>query len=390
MLHKHTNAHNVLFGGITAHSIVARLRPPFAASISERVRETCGKRALRYRRAQQPSQPMPADAISSQTKLAADALGPTVVIGEILVEIMAKSRGDGFLEPIELIGPYPSGAPAIFIDQCAKIGGSAAIVASVGDDDFGRLNIERLRSDGADISAISVSPDYPTGSAFVRYRDDGSRDFVYNIGKSAAALVSLTAEAKALFARAGHLHVMGTALAIPGVWEMMDHAIGAIKQRGGSVSLDPNLRKELLGHGQTRERFARLIDVADLVLPSGDELFVAAGVEGEAAAVAALFARGVTEIALKRGEHGSTFFGADGSRLDCPAFRVAEVDPTGAGDCFGGAYVACRRLGMPAFQALEYANAAGARNVTMQGPMEGAASRKQLDEFIAVTPKNVR
>ena len=331
---------------------------------------------------------MPADAISSQTKLAADALGPTVVIGEILVEIMAKSRGDGFLEPIELIGPYPSGAPAIFIDQCAKIGGSAAIVASVGDDDFGRINIERLRSDGADISAISVSPDYPTGSAFVRYRDDGSRDFVYNIGKSAAALVSLTVEAKALFARAGHLHVMGTAFAIPGVWEMMDHAVGVIKQRGGSVSLDPNLRKELLGHGQTRERFARLIDVGDLVLPSGDELFVAAGVEGETAAVTALFARGVTEIALKRGEHGSTFFGADGTRIDCPAFNVAEVDPTGAGDCFGGAYVACRRLGMPAFRALEYANAAGARNVTMQGPMEGAASRKQLDEFIAVTPKN--
>ena len=118
-------------------------------------------------------------------------------------------------------------------------------------------------------------------------------------------------------------------------------------KRGGSVSLDPNLRKELLGLGQTQERFARLVDVADLILPSGDELFMAAGVDGELAAVDALFARGVTEIALKRGERGSTFFGADGSRIDCPAFKVAEVDPTGAGDCFGGAYVACRRLGMP-------------------------------------------
>lgn len=332
---------------------------------------------------------MPVNAILDQTRLAADALGPTVVIGEILVEIMAKSRGDGFLEPIELIGPYPSGAPAIFIDQCAKIGGQAAIVAAVGDDDFGRINIERLRSDGADVSAISVSPDYPTGSAFVRYRDDGSRDFVYNIGKSAAALVSLTAEAKALFARAGHLHVMGTAFAIPGVWEMMDYAIGVIRQRGGSVSLDPNLRKELLGLGQTQERFARLVDVADLILPSGDELFTAAGVDGESAAVAALLARGVSEIALKRGEQGSTFFGAGGSRVDCSAFKVTEVDPTGAGDCFGGAYVACRRLGMPVSKALEYANAAGARNVTVQGPMEGAASRLQLDEFIAATPRSL-
>jgi len=40
-----------------------------------------------------------------------------VTIGEILVEIMATERGDGFLEPVKLIGPFPSGAPAIFVDR---------------------------------------------------------------------------------------------------------------------------------------------------------------------------------------------------------------------------------------------------------------------------------
>ncbi len=60
--------------------------------------------------------------------LAPDNLGPTVNIGEILVEIMSTSIGNGFLQPLELIGPYPSGAPAIFIDQCAKLGGSAAMI----------------------------------------------------------------------------------------------------------------------------------------------------------------------------------------------------------------------------------------------------------------------
>lgn len=328
---------------------------------------------------------MPTFDIAKPTGLAPDGLGPTITIGEILVEIMATHVGSGFLEPIELTGPYPSGAPAIFIDQCAKIGGAAGIIASVGNDDFGRMNVERLRADGADVSAVSVSEEYPTGSAFVRYRSDGSRDFVYNIATSAAAQISLTSEAKALIARAGHLHVMGTAFAIPGAWDIMDHAIAVIKGRRGSISFDPNLRKELLGHRQTQERFARLVDIADLILPSGEELFVAASADGEAAAVQALFERNASEIALKRGEHGSTFFGADGSRIDCPAFKVVEVDPTGAGDCFGGAYVACRRLGMPAEKALEYGNAAGARNVTVKGPMEGAGSRAELDAFIAAT-----
>lgn len=325
--------------------------------------------------------------IAGNPILAPDRLGPTITIGEILVEIMAIDRGEGFLEPIKLVGPYPSGAPAIFIDQCARIGGATGIIAAVGDDDFGRINVERLRAHGADVSAISISRDHPTGSAFVRYRDDGSRDFVYNIAKSAAAQISLTAEAKALVARAGHLHIMGTAFAIPGAWEIIDHALGVITARGGSVSFDPNLRKELLGHPETRSRFRRLIEVADLVLPSGAELFVAAGVQGEAQAIKTLLAGKASEVVLKRGQAGSTAFGKNGGRVDCPAFKVEEIDPTGAGDCFGGAYVTCRRLGMPADQALVYANAAGARNVMARGPMEGVGTRVELDAFIAATPR---
>lgn len=323
--------------------------------------------------------------ITQSPRLAPDALGPTITIGEILVEIMADHPGNGFLEPTALTGPYPSGAPAIFIDQCARLGGAAGIIASVGNDDFGRINVERLRADGADVSAITVSPDYPTGSAFVRYRHDGSRDFVFNIARSAAAQIGLDASARALIARAGHLHVMGTAFAIPGAWDIIDHAIGVIRARGGTVSFDPNLRKELLGHALTLQRFQRLVEIADLILPSGEELFVAAGCEGEPAAVQALLARKTQEVVLKRGALGSTYFGSDGRRIDCPAFAVEEVDPTGAGDCFGGAYVTCRRLGMPVEQALLYANAAGARNVTVRGPMEGAGTKAELDAFIAST-----
>ena len=76
--------------------------------------------------------------------LAPDALGPTVCIGEILVEIMAKTPGNTFLEAQTWIGPFPSGAPAIFINQCGKISGNAAMIGAVGKDDFGRINLKRL------------------------------------------------------------------------------------------------------------------------------------------------------------------------------------------------------------------------------------------------------
>ena len=55
---------------------------------------------------------------SSSQALAPDSLGPTITVGEILVEIMATTRGEGFLEPIDLTGPYPSGAPAILRPCC--------------------------------------------------------------------------------------------------------------------------------------------------------------------------------------------------------------------------------------------------------------------------------
>lgn len=320
-------------------------------------------------------------------ELAPDEFGPTVCIGEILVEIMATSIGDGFLEPVELVGPFPSGAPAIFIGQCARIGGSAAMIGAVGRDDFGRVNTERLARDGADISAISVDPDYPTGSAFVRYRADGSRDFVYNIATSAAARFGWSPEVEALIARAGHLHVMGTALSMKSTRDVAARALDVIKARGGSLSVDPNLRKELIYDNETEALFARLIASADLLLPSGDELERAAGVEGEQAALAKLFELGVPEIAMKRGAEGATCFRSTGERVDAPAFVVEEVDPTGAGDCFGGAYVACRRLGMDPREALDLACAAGARNVTLRGPMEGAGTRAELEAFIARTER---
>ena len=323
--------------------------------------------------------------MTSEGALARDALGPTVCVGEILVEIVATTVGEGFLEPQPLVGPFPSGAPAIFIDQCARMGGSAAMVGAVGDDDFGRLNIARLARAGADVSAITVDRERPTGSAFVRYRPDGARDFVYNMWTSAAGCLGWTDAVAALIGRAGHLHVMGTVLAEPGAWEIIERAAGIIKDRGGSVSLDPNLRKELRGDGETDRRFARMVAMSDLLLPSGEELERAAGVAGEAEALRRLFALGVREVVLKRGAGGASYFDRDGLRLDAPAFAVEEVDPTGAGDCFGGAYLACRRLGMAPAAALTYACAAGARNVTRRGPMEGAGTRAELDRFIRET-----
>lgn len=315
--------------------------------------------------------------------LAPEAFGPTITIGEILVEIMATTVGTGFRDAQPLVGPFPSGAPAIFIDQVAKLGGTCGIVSAVGDDDFGRLNVERLERDGVDVSAIAVLPDMPTGSAFVRYRPDGARDFVFNISKSASGGTSMTEAARDLISRAGHVHVMGSAFAIPGIASIILQAVSVVKAKGGSVSFDPNVRKELVAEGgEAKKQLEDMLAVTDLLLPSGEELSIAAGVEDEAQAIEKLLARGISEIVLKRGRAGSSHYSRSSASVDCAPFLVEEIDPTGAGDCFGATYLTCRRKGHSPEKALQYANAAGARNVTKQGPMEGTSSFPELDSFL--------
>lgn len=65
------------------------------------------------------------------------------------------------------------------------MGQPCGIISKVGRDDVGRVNTDRLAADGVDVSAIGTNLNRPMGSAFVRYRADGSRDFVFNIRQSA-------------------------------------------------------------------------------------------------------------------------------------------------------------------------------------------------------------
>lgn len=309
-----------------------------------------------------------------------------LTIGEILVEIMATERGDGFLEPIALTGPFPSGAPAIFIDQAARFGQPAAIIGCVGDDDFGRVNLDRLRRDGVDVSGIRVDREAATGSAFVRYRPDGSRCFVFNIKGSASGRIALDDAARAVLDRADHLHVMGTALFSPAIVSVVMAAAEAVKGRGGTVSFDPNLRPEIMNLPGLREACETLFRRCDVFLPSGGELYLFTDTKEEEAAIAEILHHGISAVVHKRGAEGAAYFDA-GTRLTQPGFPVAEVDPTGAGDSFGATFVSCWLRGMSPARCLAYAAASGALAVTRQGPMEGASTQAELDAFLASHPE---
>lgn len=315
---------------------------------------------------------------------------PRVVIGsvgELLVEFVCAEKDGRNRRAASYTGPFPSGAPGIFIDQAARVGraaGAGAVFAgAVGDDAFGSVITDRLAEGGVDLSLLKVVHGVPTGSAFVSYNSDGSRDFVFNIAHSAAARFPDGAAAEAGFLAAGLsvLHISGSMLGDPGMRARAMDLCRRLKAAGVALSIDPNIRTELMADRGYLETVQAMIAMADHVLPSdadADLLFPGEAFDGWSAR---LLAQGARAVVLKRGGQGC--IGRDaGGQVALAAHKVPVVDPTGAGDCFCATFVTLTALGQPLAQALARANAAGALAVGRLGPMEGNATLAQIDAFL--------
>lgn len=305
-----------------------------------------------------------------------------VTFGEVLAEFMATRLNQSLAEPGELAGPYPGGAPAIFIDQAAKLDSPSAFVSAVGQDAFGRMLTRRLQADGVNISAMAELAEQTTASAFVTYYDDGTRDFIFNMANGACAHIEAE-QFDEVLQDCKLFHVAGTALFSAHMIELAQEAVRRVKAKGGWISFDPNVRTGRLEMPGVRQALTDLLADTDILLPSDSELNVLLAESDFDKALSRAFELGVTEIVHKQGAAGSRYYHVDGQQYAMTGFKAEEVDPTGAGDCFGATFCTLRTQGMAAQQALTYANAAGACAVSRRGAMEGTSTRAELDAFIA-------
>ncbi len=301
-----------------------------------------------------------------------------LAMGEVLVEIMRPGPDQPLDAPGTFLGPYVSGAPAIFAIACARLGLPTALVGTVGDDAFGRLIRRAGSGDGLDLSYLAVDPRRPTACAFVSYRANGRRDFVFHVRDAAAGRVDPSWPPDGLVDSVEWLHVCGSTLAVNGDWrDACLRAARVVHERGAHVSFDPNLRPELLGGRSVAEVCGPMLLLADIVLPSGFEATMLTGEPTAEAGCMRLLEFGADLVVLKRGALGATAFTVE-TTYEIDAFPVEEVDPTGAGDVFAAGLAAALLDGRPPAEAVRWACAAGALSVTRQGPAEGAPARAEL------------
>lgn len=299
-----------------------------------------------------------------------------ICLGELLVEIMRMQVDVPHGKIGEIYkGPYPSGAPAIFINSVARMSKPfkylTGFFGSVGNDEFGISILNKLKNDGVDVSQIKILDNKTTGIAFNQYNSDGSRQFIFAAG---AARETLPEDIKEeYFSSVKVLHIMGSALSISE--NSRDSCYKAIKlakkmNQEVIISFDPNLRPEMLDLGKILDLCKPVLRNAQILLPSEKEAEMLAGIEEANDACVKLLDKGPKIIVLKQGKEGCKIFTQKNKEgVPIPGFEVKEIDPTGAGDSFGGAFIVGYLAGWDLIKSARFANAVGALKVEHFGPM---------------------
>jgi sugar/nucleoside kinase (ribokinase family) len=112
-----------------------------------------------------------------------------------------------------------------------------------------------------EVSGIHRTGRLPTGTAFVTYRKDGTREFILNLANSATSLIDADSVDATLTEGCRFFHVMGTSLTSGGMIAAVKRGIRWVKEVGGKVSFDPNIRREVMSsdfiRDEPRERLHR-------------------------------------------------------------------------------------------------------------------------------------
>jgi len=149
-------------------------------------------------------------------------------------------------------------------------------------------------------------------------------------------------------------------------------------REGARITFDPNIRFELLKERNVEEIVGPILRHCSIIFPGENELLLLSGRERVESAAVELFQRyPLNIIVLKRGSRGCTIF-TPGEKKDVPAFRIDELDPTGAGDCFDAGFLCGQLDGKSLEESARLAAAVGALNAQAFGPMEGAINQESV------------
>jgi 2-dehydro-3-deoxygluconokinase len=287
-----------------------------------------------------------------------------LALGEAMVEFNQTGEGGGrsYLQGF-------GGDTSNFAIAAARQGARAGYLSALGDDDHGRLLRALWDREGVDHASVGTDAAAYTAVYFVTH-DERGHHFSFMRAGSAAARMRPADLPRERIAAARVLHLSGISLAISAsACDTAYEAIAIARAAGVQVSFDTNLRLKLWPVARARAVMTDVMRSVDICLPSLDDVAAISGLREPDALVDWCLGLGAKVVALKLGEEGAVV--ADGTRrLRIPPHPCKPVDATGAGDTFGGAFVARLLAGDTLEAAGRYATVAAALSTEGYGAVE--------------------
>ncbi|MEI8171123.1 MAG: ribokinase [Rhodoferax sp.] len=258
---------------------------------------------------------------------------------------------------------YPGGKGANQAVACARAGGAVThMLLALGADAFAVPLEDSLQEAGVHLHLVRVA-DHATGTAFICVSDDAENAITVapgaNLALRPADLPSLE----------GFTHLL-MQLETP-----MDTVLAyarAANEQGVKVVLNAAPAQHLS---------AELLALVDVLIVNEGELAVVSENQGPVAECLARIQ--VPCVVVTLGRKGCCARTGAGF-LTQPAFDVAAIDTTGAGDTFCGALVAALSQGNDWPQALKVASAAGALACTRWGAQSSIPTRVEVLDFLKI------
>lgn len=254
----------------------------------------------------------------------------------------------------------------------ARIGGNAAFLTSLGDDQHGQTLLKTFSGEGLDVSHAKLRQGVPCGTAMIMVEDSGNNYLAITPGANGKITVDEINQAENLI-RDSAIVMMQNEIPAPAIIRVLELA----RKHQTTV---------MLNYAPASNRAVPVTDAIGILAVNEIEAELLCEVkvdskDSAAKAAKALRAMGPATVVVTLGDQGS-YISSAGVESHFPIFPVKAVDATAAGDTYCGALAVALVEGKPLPEAAMFAAAAAALCVSRMGAQPSIPRRAEVDAFL--------
>ena len=298
--------------------------------------------------------------------------------GELLVDMITAEFVQS-LDEATLFKRIPGGSPANMCSNMARLGGNTMLVATVGNDDMGRVLKNYLNGLKVDTSGVALSEDYPTTLILVT-RSANTSDFVPYRG--ADSQISIRQFPFSKFEDIAIFHTSCFGLSKEPAQSVILDAVERAKRANCLISLDANYAykiwpNQIDAQKKIREyvRFGAMVKISDV---DWQRLFNEPAASPEIV-IDYFLKNNASEICYTMGDKGC-WVANDKERHFLPARPVDVKDTTGAGDAFWSGYLTATIDGKPLLERAMAARKMAEMKLSVFGALPNTIERELIYE----------